>query len=68
MAELIRISEYARRTWGENGTPPRTITIRRWLIDGRLPGRQIGRTWYVDWSAMQRMTGDDLVDKVLQTK
>lgn len=64
--ELIKVSEFQRRVWGENGTPMCSQAIRQQLRNDKLPGEQIGKLWYVDWAAYQRRTGDDLVDAVLR--
>lgn len=64
--ELIKISEFQRRKWGENGTPLRAQAIRNYLRDRKLPGERIGNIWYVDWAAYQRTTGNALVDMVLK--
>ncbi len=66
MSELIKISEFQRRVWGEKGTPLTRQTIRNQLQHDVLPGEQIGRLWYVDWEAYQRMTGNELADRVLR--
>lgn len=68
MATYIKISEYCRRRYGADGTPPSSQTIRRWIADGRLPAIRDGRQWFVDWDAAQRLTVDDLVDSVLRAK
>lgn len=65
--ELIKIREFQRRVWGENGTPLTRQTIRNQLQHGVLPGAQIGRLWFVDWTAYQRMTGNTLADRVLNS-
>lgn len=64
--ELIKVSEFQRRVWGENGTPMCSQAIRQYLRNDKLPGEQIGKLWYVDWAAYQQRTGDDLVDAVLR--
>ncbi len=64
--ELIKISEYQRRRWGENGTPMCSQAIRNQLRRGELPGEQIGKLWYVDWAAFSRANGNDLVAMVLR--
>ncbi|MFC2974625.1 hypothetical protein ACFOJE_20750 [Azotobacter bryophylli] len=64
--ELIKISEFQRRCWGENGTPMCAQAIRQQLRNDKLPGQQIGKLWYVDWAAYSRHTGNDLVDAVLR--
>jgi len=64
--ELIKISEFQRRKWGENGTPLYSQAIRNYLRDRKIPGERIGKIWYVDWAAYQRLTGNSLVDIVMK--
>lgn len=64
--ELIKISEYQRRRWGENGTPLCSQAIRNYIRNGKLPGEQIGSLWYVDWNALNISDGNDLVAMVLR--
>lgn len=64
--ELIKISEFQRRRWGENGTPPCSQAIRNHIRNGLVPGEQIGKLWYVDWIAFTRSDGNDLVAMVLK--
>ena len=59
--ELIKISEFQRRRWGENGTPQCPQAIRNHIRNGAVPGEQIGKLWYVDWTAFIRSDGNDLV-------
>lgn len=64
--ELIKISEYQRRVWGENGTPLTAQAIRNQIRDEKLPGKQIGKLWYVDWTALQKASRNELVEMVLR--
>jgi hypothetical protein len=64
--ELIKISEFQRRRWGENGTPPCSQAIRNHIRNGLVPGEQIGKLWYVDWAAFNASNGNDLVAMVLK--
>jgi hypothetical protein len=64
--ELIKISEFQRRVWGENGTPLTAQAIRNQLKNDILPGEQHGKLWFVDWTTYQLRTGNDLVDAVLR--
>jgi hypothetical protein len=64
--ELIKIREFQRRKWGENGTPLCSQAIRNYLRNRKIPGERIGNIWYVDWAAYQRTTGNSLVDMVLK--
>ncbi len=42
--ELIKISEFQRRRWGENGTPQCPQAIRNHIRNGVVPGEQIGKS------------------------
>lgn len=64
--ELIKISEFQRRRWGPNGTPLCAQAIRMHLRNGILPGEQIGKLWYVDWTAFTGAGSNDLVAMVLK--
>lgn len=61
-----QISEFQRQRWGENGTPPCHQAIRNYIRDGKLPGEQIGKLWYIDWAAFNKAAGNDLVAMVLK--
>ena len=44
---------------------PSVATLQRWLRDGKIPGKKVGGTWFIDeheWLA----DGDDLVERVLK--
>ncbi|MEN8282581.1 hypothetical protein [Acinetobacter gerneri] len=66
MACLIKVSEFIKRVWGEDSTPPTPQTITRSCRRGELPAEQIGKLWYIDWNLYQKQTGDDLVQQVLR--
>jgi hypothetical protein len=40
--------------------------IRNHIRNGVVPGEQIGKLWYVDWTAFNRSDGNDLVAMVLK--
>lgn len=61
---LILPRIWSARYFAEDSRPSE-ITVRRWLTDGKVPGRKIGGTWYVDEHAWQA-DGDDLVQRVLE--
>lgn len=44
---------------------PADLTVLRWLRDGKLPGKKIGGTWYIDEHAWLA-DGDELVRRVLE--
>jgi len=64
--ELIKISEFQRWRWGENGTPQCPQAIRNHIRNGIVPGEQIWKLWYVDWTAFSKSEGNDLVAMVLK--
>lgn len=66
MACLIKIKEFIIRVYGEEGTHPTPQTITRMCRRGEIPAEQIGRLWYVKWDIYQKLTGENLVDKVLR--
>lgn len=72
MSELIKITEYQRRVWGENGTPLTANAIREQIKRGDLPGKQIGKQigklYFVDWALYRKQTGNPLVDQVLNRR
>jgi len=47
------------------GQRPDLRTMRRWIDSGQLPGVVIAGWYYVDVMALERRTGDPLVDKFL---
>lgn len=68
MSELIKITEYQRRVWGEKGTPLTANAIREQIKRGELPGKQIGKLYFVDWALYRKQTGNPLVDQVLNRR
>lgn len=44
---------------------PADLTLQRWLRAGKVPGRKVGGTWYVDEHAWLA-TDDELVRRVLE--
>jgi len=68
MACLIKVSEFIKRVYGEKyTTPPTPQTITRSCRRGELPAEQKGKLWYIDWDIYQKQTGDDLIDRVLNS-
>ncbi len=68
MNELIKISVFQLRVWGENGTPLCANAIREQIKRGDLPGRQLGKLYFVDWTRYRQQTGNNLVDQVLNKR
>ena len=63
---LMTIREYIDTHFAE-ASRPKPCTVRRWIEQGRLTYRieRMGNTIYIDTAV--RLTGDDLVDRVLNT-
>ena len=66
--KLMSIDEYLNTRYSEGSRPCRA-TIIRLIKRGSLPGKKVGKRYYVDIIAEQRSTGnpraDALVRKVL---
>jgi len=60
---LIRADAWARKYFAPESRPAE-ITVMRWLRTGKVPGRKVGGTWYVDEHAWLA-DGDELVLRVL---
>lgn len=63
--ELISIKEFQRRVWGEHGTPLSRQSIRKHLLNCKLPGKQVVGNWYIDWNEYQAQNADVFIEKVL---
>jgi hypothetical protein len=60
---LIRADAWVRKYFASESMPA-DITVMRWLRSGKVPGRKVGGTWYVDEHAWLA-DGDELVLRVL---
>lgn len=63
--KLITIPVFRDRYFDESSRP-HELTVQRWLRDGKLTGRKIGKAWFVDEHAWLA-NGDPLVERVLET-
>ncbi len=61
--KLIGIPQWQAKHFTEDSAPDE-VTIRRWLRSGKLPGRKVGGTWFID-EAEWLADGDELVRRVL---
>lgn len=61
--KLIAAAMWAEKFFDESSRP-HDLTIRRLLREGKIPGRKVGGTWYVDEHAWLA-DDDDLVQRVL---
>lgn len=66
--KLVEAHQFVAKHFAPESRPA-DITLQRWMRAGRLPGRKIGRTWYVDEDAFLAGNDDagvaDLVGRVL---
>lgn len=62
--KLIAVAVWADRYFDEESRPE-SLTIYRLLRAGKLPGRKVGGSWFVDLDAWLA-DGDELVQRVLQ--
>lgn len=60
---LIEPAKWAAKHF-EEASRPSEVTMKRWLRDGKLPGRKVGRKWFIDEHAWLS-DGDELVQRVL---
>ncbi len=61
---LMTTQKWAEKYF-DKASKPSEVTVRRWLNEGKLPGRKVGGTWYVDEHAWLA-DGDELVLRVLE--
>lgn len=62
--KLLKAADWTAKYFAEESRPAE-ITVMRWLRDGKIPGRKVGGTWYVDEHAWLA-DGDPLVQQVLE--
>lgn len=61
---LLTTDQWLQRYFDATSRPS-VPTLQRWLRDGKIPGKKVGGTWFIDeheWLA----DGDDLVERVLK--
>lgn len=62
--KLMTVDEYINVRYSEQSRP-RKRTIISHIINGMLPGRKLGKFYYVDIDAEKSSTGNPLMDRVL---
>lgn len=62
--KLMTIDEYRDQRYTKASQPCKRTLIRL-INEGELPGKKIGKFYYIDVDAESRMTGNLLVDRVL---
>lgn len=66
--KLISIAEF-REKYFSAGSRPDVRTVRRWVEDGTVPGRVVGKLIYINEDAWRRTaTGNELADRVLLSR
>jgi len=61
---LIEAHAWTAKYFAEESRPAE-LTVRRWIRDGKVPGRKVGGTWYVDEHAWLA-AGNDLLQRILE--
>jgi len=61
--KLIKLDQF-RKDYFAEGSRPALKTIRRQIKSGEIPGKKIGKVYYVDMDKFN-LTGNPLVDSVL---
>ena len=49
---LVSIEQFVSDAFAE-GSRPTTATVRRWIESGDVPGRRIGKLFFVDYASWQ---------------
>ena len=60
---LMTPEAWLHKYFSEESRPPH-VTLRRWLREGKIPGRKIGGAWYIDEHAWLA-NGDELLLRIL---
>lgn len=61
--QLMRATQFTELMFCE-GSRPSLTSVRKWIEEGALPGRRIGRQYFVDYPAFIA-GGDDLLARIL---
>lgn len=62
--KLLAAGKWLQKYFDDTSRPS-VATLRRWLRDGKIPGKKVGGTWFIDeheWLA----DGDLRVERVLK--
>ena len=62
---LVKLSQWRKDRFPKGGAPDVRI-CRREIDLGTLPGKRIGRTYYVDIDKEKQATGDPMLDDLMQ--
>ena len=65
--KYMGIAEYQKKRFTEESRPE-LKTLRSWIDNGELPGKRIGRKYFVNITLEEKATGNPLVDKVLRNE
>lgn len=61
--KLMKATQFRKRYF-EKGSEPDMKTVKGWIEEGRLPGRQLGSIYYVDVDRLE-LSNNPLVNRVL---
>ncbi|WP_018935693.1 MULTISPECIES: hypothetical protein [unclassified Thioalkalivibrio] len=64
--KLITVDQFRQRYFDQESQPQRR-TVRSWIDAGEVPGKIVGKLYYVDEDAWLAGTHDALVERVLQS-
>jgi len=62
--KLMNVDEY-RETYYTKKSQPSKRTLIKLVKEGELPGRKLGKCYYIDIETASKLTGNVLVDRVL---
>jgi hypothetical protein len=62
--QLMAVSEYRKKRFAGRKKPSEK-TIKRWIVDGYLPGKKIGGRYYVEVTLETQLTGNPLADAAI---
>jgi len=61
--KLLSLNEWREQRF--TGRKPALSTCKRWCSEGHVPAKKIGKLWYVCVQDEIKLTGNDLVDSVI---
>lgn len=66
---LMTVADFVNSYFSPESAPD-ARTVRTWIDEGAVPGRVIGRFYYVDAAAFERSgsTGNALADRILNAE
>ena len=65
MGKLVKISTWRKERFAEGEAPTRGTIIKA-IEEGELPGKRIGRDYWIDVDEEQNQSGNDYFDKIME--